>query len=155
MSDTSARPQRPDAAAIGPDTQVIDAAGALVGHVKDVLEERLLVDRRLKRDLYVPLEAVIARDGDTLTLNVTIDQFDELGWAKPPLLGGSDEDPLLAPDHDVVSRDVSAVGDTSERDTPLDSRPGQITTSGTDDGALPPAEDFLSDDQQRLRDLSG
>jgi uncharacterized protein DUF2171 len=145
----------PPAAVVTADMQVIDAAGALVGHVKALRGPYVLVDRRLKRDLYVPLEAIVARDDDILALNVTIDQFDDLGWGNPPLLGGQEPDPLLAPDHEVVNRDVLAVGDATERDTPLDSRPGQLPTSGTDDGALPPAGDFLTADQQRLRDLSG
>jgi hypothetical protein len=145
----------PPAAIVTPEMQVIDAAGAVVGQVKELRGPYVLVDRRLKRDLYVPLEAIVARDGETLALNVTVDQFDELGWDNPPLLGGLEPDPLLAPDHEVVNRDVLAVGGATERATPLDTRAGQRTTSGTDDGALPPAGDFLTEDQQRLRDLSG
>ena len=97
-------------------------AGALVGHVKELRGPYVLVDRRLKRDLYVPLEAIVARDGETLALNVTIDQFDELGWSNPPLLGGRDPDALVAPDHEAVNRDVLAVAGATGRDTPLDTR---------------------------------
>jgi hypothetical protein len=145
----------PPAAVVTSDMQVIDAAGALVGHVKQLRGPYVLVDRRLKRDLYVPLEAIVARDGETLALNVTIDQFDELGWDNPPLLGGVEPVARVTPDHDVVNRDVLTVGGATKRETPLDSRSGQLMTAGTDDGELPPAGDFLTDDQQRLRDLSG
>jgi hypothetical protein len=145
----------PPAAIVTPEMQIIDAAGALVGHVKQLRGPYVLVDRRLKRDLYVPLEAIVARDGETLALNVTIDQFDDLGWDNPPLLGGPQPDAPPTPVHDVGNRDALAVGGTTERATPLDSRPGQLPTAGTDDGALPPAGDFLTADQQRLRDLSG
>jgi hypothetical protein len=145
----------PPAAIVTADMQVIDAAGALVGQVKELRGPCVLVDRRLKRDLYVPLEAIVARDGETLTLNVTVDQIDELGWSKPPLLGGPDPASPTASDHQLVNRDELAVGGPTERATPLDTRAGQLTTSGTDDGALPPVEDVLGAEQQRLRDLSG
>jgi hypothetical protein len=145
----------PLAAQLSPDMQVIDAAGALVGHVKEILPRHVLVDRRFKRDLYVPQDAFVARDGATLSLNVTVDQLDALEWHNPPLLGGLDREPLDAGDGALISRDAPAVGGPTAHDTPLDARPGQVTTSGTDDGAVPPAADLLAEDQQRLRDLSG
>src|SRR6476619_7832927 len=106
----------PPAAVVTPDMQVIDAAGAPVWHVKELRGPYVLVDRRLTRDLYVPLEAIVARDGETLALNVTIDQFDELGWSNPPLLGGRDPDALVAPAHEAVNRDVLAVAGVTERE---------------------------------------
>lgn len=142
-----------DSTSISAGMQVVDAAGATVGRVKEVLQREFLLDRRMQRDLYVPFDAIATVDGQTVRLDVTADRFGELDWAKPSPLGALDEDPLVAADREVVSRDVLGVGDDIERDTPLDSRPGRSMTAGTDDGALPPPADLLRDEQRR-RDLS-
>ena len=144
--------------AIATGMQVHDAHGEPVGLVKEVRQRDMLVDRRLRRDLFVPLSAVDSVVGGVVTLSVANDAIGALDWDKPSPLGALQEDPLVAPGRDIVSRDVLGATGDAERDTPLDTRPGRGPLAGTDDGALPPAEDLLQDDEQRvqrLRDMAG
>lgn len=67
--------------------EVYSKDGKPVGRVKTVREFDFLVDRRLKRDVYVPFAAVQEASGNAVMLNVQADAIDDLGWQHPPLTG--------------------------------------------------------------------
>jgi hypothetical protein len=61
-----------------------------IGRVKEVQGDTFLVDRTMKRDVYVPLEAVQNVTPDGVILNVESGQVDNMDWANPPLTDSSD-----------------------------------------------------------------
>ena len=66
--------------------KVIGTDGGDVGAVKEVRDKDFLVDRRMRRDVYAPFDAIQNVTGDTVTLNVSSDQVDNTGWPKPSVL---------------------------------------------------------------------
>lgn len=64
---------------------VVDREGKPVGTVKAVRELDFLLDRKLKRDTYVPFDAVKGIREDQVMLRATASGIDELGWKHPPL----------------------------------------------------------------------
>ncbi len=64
---------------------VVGADGDRVGSVKAVRDTDFLVDRSMRRDVYVPFDAVRDVSGNVVTLNVTADQVDNMGWQSPPI----------------------------------------------------------------------
>src|SRR5918912_4158949 len=53
---------------------VVGADSGQVGKVKDVRDTDFLVDRRGRRDVYVPFDAIEETTGDRIMLNVAADQ---------------------------------------------------------------------------------
>lgn len=89
-----------------------------VGTVKEVRASDFLVDRRMRRDVYVPLAAVRDVTGDSIMLTVPAGAVDDQGWSNPPLLGGEQPPPAetasttttTAAPVDVPPADVGAPG---------------------------------------------
>jgi hypothetical protein len=65
------------------------ADGVSVGQIKEVRQDDFLVDRRMQRDIYIPLDAIQDVSGNQVLLNVTANQVDNMGWPTPesPLSG--------------------------------------------------------------------
>ena len=66
--------------------EVLGADGARVGQVKAARPPDILVDRALKRDVYVPFEAVQDVRENQIILTIPADQVDSMNWPRPPLL---------------------------------------------------------------------
>jgi uncharacterized protein (TIGR02271 family) len=66
--------------------EVVGSDGERVGLVKEVRAGDLLVDRAMRRDLYVPLDAVREVTGERVVLTIPADEADDQGWPNPPLL---------------------------------------------------------------------
>ena len=56
-----------------------------MGLVKAVRADDLLVDRTMRRDIYVPLAAIREVTGERVVLTVAADEADDQGWPNPPL----------------------------------------------------------------------
>lgn len=69
--------------------EVVGVDEDYIGRVKEVSGNTVLVDRKMQRDVYVPLEAIQGVDGGRVRLNIPSDQVDDQGWDNPPLTGGS------------------------------------------------------------------
>lgn len=121
--------------------EVVGLAGDVVGSVKQVRTHDFLLERSMKRDLYVPFAAVRELGGRTVTLGIPSKDIDGQGWSQPPLLGGPTESDSTAPKSDQVV----GTGDPAERDSwsadsdaytlePLDTRDARLATQGIDDG---------------------
>jgi len=67
--------------------QVVGSDGAGIGSVKEVRENDFLVSRAMRRDLYVPFNAIDHVSNNTITLNIPSSQVDHMGWQSPPLMG--------------------------------------------------------------------
>ncbi|MBX6771751.1 MAG: DUF2171 domain-containing protein [Chloroflexi bacterium] len=67
--------------------QVVGSDGTGIGSVKEVRENDFLVSRAMKRDLYVPFNAIGNVSDNTITLNIPSSQVDNMGWQSPPLMG--------------------------------------------------------------------
>ena len=71
---------------VQPGWQIVDAEGVEIGRVDAVgdgfieVEEGLLAAERL----YIPLSAVESAAEGAVTLNVTRDEVDAVGWVVPP-----------------------------------------------------------------------
>ena len=66
-------------------TEVYGSDGGRVGSVKEARERDLLVDRRMRRDVYVPFDAVQSVAGGRVVLAIPAEQVDEMGWSNPSL----------------------------------------------------------------------
>jgi hypothetical protein len=64
------------------DAEVLSADGQSLGRVKQVRQGDFLLDRQLRRDVFVPLVSVRAVNG-TVELELTADQIGEADWPKP------------------------------------------------------------------------
>lgn len=127
-----------------------------VGSVKEVRAKDFLLDRSMRRDIYVPFDAIDAISGLNVVLTVTADEIDSADWEKPGLVGEEDHaDSLAPPDARVVG-----AGDPDERNGwspssdaytlgPIDTTEQRLATEGIDDGrpprgAEPPTADELT-----------
>lgn len=130
---------------------VVDADGAALGDVKEVRPGDFLLARPLHRDVYVPFNAVRQVDGLVVVLDIGAGAIGDMGWARPALLGGAADTQIL-----VEGDERPPAAAKLPPEGPLDTRPGRTSTSGSDDGKLPPAADLLDHDEiQRRRDLAG
>lgn len=68
------------------DAPVVDAEGTAIGTVKEVRESDFLVDRPMKRDVYITYGDVRELAGDRLLLKITSDDVDRLDFPSPSLL---------------------------------------------------------------------
>jgi ferritin-like metal-binding protein YciE len=67
----------------------MEVVGQDIGHigtVKEIREADFLVDRKMKRDVYVPFNAIQNVDDGRATLNIPVKQVDTMGWQRPPLI---------------------------------------------------------------------
>ncbi|MFB3910116.1 MAG: BON domain-containing protein [Candidatus Eisenbacteria bacterium] len=60
--------------------EVIDHGGAGIGSVKEIYDHDFLLDRPMKRDVFVPLDRVQTVESDRIQLDVDEDRIDEMGW---------------------------------------------------------------------------
>ena len=65
---------------------VVGADGERVGRLKDVDASSVLVDRPLKRDIYVPHAAIQGVRDNRIVLTIPADEVDRMGWPHPDLL---------------------------------------------------------------------
>jgi ferritin-like metal-binding protein YciE len=65
---------------------VVGSDAGQVGKVKEIRDTDFLVDRRGRRDVYVPFDAIQETKGDRILLNVPADQVEDMAWEKPPLI---------------------------------------------------------------------
>ncbi|HEV2126757.1 MAG TPA: hypothetical protein VGW38_28705, partial [Chloroflexota bacterium] len=68
------------------DAPVVDAEGNSIGIVKEVRESDFLVDRPMKRDVYITYGDVRELAGNRLLLKITADDVDRLDFPSPSLL---------------------------------------------------------------------
>lgn len=66
--------------------EVVGTDGNQVGHVKDVRGADFLVDRPMKRDLYIPFDAVQVVQENQVILSIPASQVDEMKWSHAGLL---------------------------------------------------------------------
>jgi hypothetical protein len=71
---------------VEPGMQVVTLDGSELGRVKEVRDGAFLVDRSLRRDVWVPFDAVQSVTDRLVTLNVLADDVNDMGWESPPLL---------------------------------------------------------------------
>jgi ferritin-like metal-binding protein YciE len=57
-----------------------------IGSIKDMRDGDFLVNRKMKRDVYVPFNAVQNIDNGRAILNIPTNQVDNMGWQNPPIL---------------------------------------------------------------------
>lgn len=62
---------------------VIGSDAALVGRIKEVRAEDVLVDRSLQRDVYVPLAAIVDITAGQVTLTITAERVNDMDWPNP------------------------------------------------------------------------
>ena len=65
---------------------VVGSDAGQVGKVKEVRDADFLVDRRGRRDVYVPFDAIQETTGDRIMLNLPADRVEDMPWEKPPLI---------------------------------------------------------------------
>jgi hypothetical protein len=159
--------------AVGMD--VIGPAGEVIGAVKEVRARDFLLDRSLRRDLYVPFSAIREIGGRSVVLAVAAADVGSMDWDEPPLFGTSSEADSAAPPADRVV----GTGDPATRGTwsassdsfavgALDTEVGRQALEGTDDGEPPhgselprthintlDAEPPPTTETERLRDMLG
>jgi len=123
---------------------VVSPAGESIGTVKEVRTHDFLLDRSMRRDVYVPFSAIREVGGRTVVLSVAGSDVDDQGWGAAPLFGGPTESDSTAPPEDKVV----GTGDPAERGTwsassdsydlgPLDTEAGRQAIEGADDGEPP------------------
>lgn len=65
---------------------VVGRDGVSIGHLKDVRSDDMLVDRLLRRDIYVPFEAIHQVTERAIVLMIPADRVETMHWPHPPLL---------------------------------------------------------------------
>jgi len=70
---------------IRPGLDVIGSDKAIIGQVKEVRANDFLVDRSMRRDVYVPFSAVQDVNQTGINLTVASHEIDDQGWEKPAL----------------------------------------------------------------------
>jgi hypothetical protein len=82
---TQAAPATAGERGIAPGMVVVSADNDEIGVVKEVRADDFLVDRFLKRDIYVPFSAVRTTEGGRVILTMTVGEIDDANWESPPL----------------------------------------------------------------------
>jgi hypothetical protein len=70
-----------------PDMEVVGSDGDRVGTVKELRNGDFLVNRSMKRDVYVPALAVREIREGIVVLGIPAAQVDDQNWDKPDLMG--------------------------------------------------------------------
>jgi hypothetical protein len=68
--------------------EVMDADGDRIGEIKEIRNGDFLIDRPMRRDIYVPQHAIREVSGDRVILAQRKDEIDDLNWESPELVGG-------------------------------------------------------------------
>jgi hypothetical protein len=68
--------------------EVVDADGDRIGEVKEIRGDEFLVDRPMRRDIYVPMRLVRECSGDRVMLTHAKDDLEDLHLEHPDLVGG-------------------------------------------------------------------
>ena len=76
-------------AALTTGMEVVDIVADRIGYVKQIRDVDFLVDRPMKRDLYVPFHAVKQVQDDIVVVDVITENIADMGWEHPPLVGGA------------------------------------------------------------------
>lgn len=76
---------------IQPGMEVVGSDGGEIGMVTSVHADDLLVNRRLRRDAYIPYNAVVGVSGGRVILAATEDEVDYIASLNPPITGGPGE----------------------------------------------------------------
>jgi hypothetical protein len=71
--------------------EVLGADATTIGRVKDVSSNYLLIDRPLRRDIYVPFDAIQTTYDSRVVLAIPSDQVDDMNWPRPSLLSFLEE----------------------------------------------------------------
>jgi hypothetical protein len=140
---------------------VVGATGESIGRVKSVRAHDFLLDRSMRRDVYVPFSAVREVGGHTVVLGIQPDEIGDQGWETAPLFGGTEESDSTAPPEELVV----GIGDPAKRDAwspssdaytvePLDTTEGRQAVEGTDDGERPRPADVDPETAQRTSDVT-
>jgi hypothetical protein len=116
--------------------QVVAADGQPVGALKQLRDADMLVDRSLRRDIFVPLSAISELSGQTLTLNVAADAIGDQGWEMPSPLPQEGE----AAGEGEPASIVTGTGDPAERGA---------WSPAADDYDLDPADTVTGRDTER------
>ena len=66
---------------------VIGSDKGNIGRVRDVRDNDFLVDLPMRRDVYVPFDAIQEVTADYVMLNIPSDRIGDMGWNNPPLTG--------------------------------------------------------------------
>lgn len=66
--------------------EVVGRDGVLIGYLKGVRPDDMLVDRPLQRDVYVPFDAIERVTEHAIALTMPADQVKAMHWPHPPLL---------------------------------------------------------------------
>ena len=72
-----------------PSLPVFSLDGEEIGRVKEIRTDDFLVDRPMKRDIYVPFDQVRETRTDRVTLLQPKDRIDDMRWENPPILMGA------------------------------------------------------------------
>lgn len=84
---TSSTQQRPlDRTQVREGMEVVGADGRRVGVVKEVRDRDFLVDRTLKRDVYIPYDAATSVEETRVILAIGAEQVDAMDWEEPRLI---------------------------------------------------------------------
>jgi len=70
-----------------PGMRVIGSNKGGIGQVRDVRDNDFLVDLPMRRDVYVPFDAIQEVTADFVMLNIPSDRIGDMGWNNPPLTG--------------------------------------------------------------------
>lgn len=71
----------------GEETPVFDLQDEQVGTAKEFGPHYFRLDRGfLKRDVYVPYEAVEEMSSGAITLKIAAEELDKMGWPRPPVV---------------------------------------------------------------------
>jgi ferritin-like metal-binding protein YciE len=87
QSYTSTSPRTSLSSQLQPGMRVIGSDNGSIGQVRDVRENDFLIDLPMKRDAYVPFDAIEEVTIDLVALNIPSDQVGTMGWDNPPLTG--------------------------------------------------------------------
>jgi len=71
--------------------EVCDLEGNRLGEVKEMRGSEFLLDRPMRRDVYVPFDAVQDVRGDRITLRYRESEIGDLNWEQPALMGGGNK----------------------------------------------------------------
>ena len=70
--------------------EVVDSNGEHIGQVKEIREKDFLIDRTMRRDIYVPF-SVIATSGRRVVLRIDSAKINDLDFERPSFMGSREK----------------------------------------------------------------
>ncbi len=67
-----------------PGWQIVGNDGHRIATIRDVGQNYVVAKRGFGRDLYVPVSAIANVENETVRLNLSKRQVEEMGWEQPP-----------------------------------------------------------------------